>query len=64
MLLTNQRLDKLAASRADFIERGMLPPVFAAIPEKIPKDEEAEEIDEPRVEGNVVLARRRGMFSV
>ncbi|KAJ7840102.1 hypothetical protein B0H14DRAFT_3696876 [Mycena olivaceomarginata] len=54
MLLTNQRLDKLAASRADFIERGMLPPVFAAIPEKIPKDEEAEEIDEPRVEGNII----------
>ena len=24
MLLTNQRLDKLAASRADFIDRGML----------------------------------------
>jgi hypothetical protein len=27
MLLTNQRLDKLAASRADFISRGMLPAI-------------------------------------
>ncbi|PPQ92029.1 hypothetical protein CVT25_004763 [Psilocybe cyanescens] len=26
MLMTNQRLDKLAASRADFIASGMLPP--------------------------------------
>ncbi|KAJ7813044.1 hypothetical protein B0H14DRAFT_3090426 [Mycena olivaceomarginata] len=59
ILLTNQRLDMLAASTADFIERGMIAPVFTAIPDKVPKDEEAEEIDEPRVEGNVVLARRR-----
>ncbi|KAJ7916694.1 hypothetical protein B0H13DRAFT_2231598 [Mycena leptocephala] len=48
MLLTNQRLDKLAAARADFVERGMVPPNF-----------DAEETDEARVEGNVVLARRR-----
>jgi hypothetical protein len=26
MLLTNQRLDKLAAARVDFVDRGMLPP--------------------------------------
>ena len=25
MLLTNQRLDKLAATRSDFVDRGMLP---------------------------------------
>ncbi|KAJ7648793.1 hypothetical protein DFH06DRAFT_1423544, partial [Mycena polygramma] len=59
MLLTNQRLDKLAASRADFVERGMLPPNFVPVPDKAIDDEEAEEIDSPRVDGNVVLARRR-----
>ncbi|KAJ7736006.1 hypothetical protein B0H14DRAFT_2994134 [Mycena olivaceomarginata] len=56
ILLTNQRLDMLAASTADFIERGMIAPVFTAIPDKVPKDKE---VDEPRVEGNVVLARSR-----
>ncbi|KAJ7509292.1 hypothetical protein B0H11DRAFT_2427626 [Mycena galericulata] len=60
MLLTNQRLDKLAAARADFVVRGMmLPPNFAAVPDKEIEDPDAEEVDEPRVEGNVVLARRR-----
>ncbi|KAJ6590372.1 hypothetical protein B0H10DRAFT_1830806 [Mycena sp. CBHHK59/15] len=59
MLLTNQRLDKLAAARSDFVERGMVPPNFIAVPDKEIEDEEAEAIDEPRVEGNVVLARRR-----
>ncbi|KAJ7669939.1 hypothetical protein DFH06DRAFT_1372426 [Mycena polygramma] len=59
MLLTNQRLDKLAAARADFVERGMIPPTFMPVPDKAADDEEAEEIDEPRVDGAVVLARRR-----
>ncbi|KAJ6467182.1 hypothetical protein C8R47DRAFT_990496 [Mycena vitilis] len=59
MLLTNQRLDKLAAARADFVERGMIPPTFKPVPDKAVDDEEAEEIDEPRVDGAVVLARRR-----
>ncbi|KAJ7269028.1 hypothetical protein C8J57DRAFT_1609187 [Mycena rebaudengoi] len=62
MLQTNQRLDKLAASRADFIERGMLPPVHTPGPDKRkPPDEDDDggPIDEARVEGNVVLARRR-----
>ncbi|KAJ7676822.1 hypothetical protein DFH06DRAFT_1291713 [Mycena polygramma] len=51
MLLTNQRLDKLAAARADFVERGMIPPTFMPVPDKAADDEEAEEIDEPRVDG-------------
>ncbi|KAJ6474792.1 hypothetical protein C8R45DRAFT_1102943 [Mycena sanguinolenta] len=59
MLLTNQRLDKLAAARADFVERGMVPPSFAPLPDKDVDDLDAEETDEARVEGNVVLARRR-----
>ncbi|KAJ6623870.1 hypothetical protein B0H10DRAFT_1785684, partial [Mycena sp. CBHHK59/15] len=59
MLLTNQRLDKLAAARADFVERGMLPPTFIPVPDKEIEDEEAEAIDDARVEGSVILARRR-----
>ncbi|KAJ7162457.1 hypothetical protein C8R46DRAFT_1283402 [Mycena filopes] len=59
MLLTNQRLDKLAAARADFVERGMIPPTFVPVPDKAHDAEDTEEIDEPRVDGNVVLARRR-----
>ncbi|KAJ6628177.1 hypothetical protein B0H10DRAFT_2160911 [Mycena sp. CBHHK59/15] len=62
MLLTNQRLDKLVAARADFIERGMVPPNFVPVPDKVIDDKEAEATDEPRVEGNVVLARRRGEY--
>jgi hypothetical protein len=54
----------LAASTADFIKGRMIAPIFTAIPDKVPKDEEAEEIDEPRVEDNVVLARRRVMSVV
>ncbi|KAJ7725533.1 hypothetical protein B0H16DRAFT_1781820 [Mycena metata] len=59
MLLTNQRLDKLAAARADFVARGMVPPTFVPVPDKAHDAEDAEETDEPRVDGNVVLARRR-----
>ncbi|KAI0035550.1 hypothetical protein K488DRAFT_43048 [Vararia minispora EC-137] len=36
MLLINQRLDKLAAARADFAERNMLPPLHAPPPTRIP----------------------------
>lgn len=60
MLLTNQRLDKLAAARSDFVERGMVLPEFKPVPDKVIEDPDAEAIDEPRVEGSVVLARRRG----
>ncbi|KAJ6524384.1 hypothetical protein DFH09DRAFT_1286341 [Mycena vulgaris] len=59
MLLTNQRLDKLAAARADFVERGMVTPTFVPVPDKEHDADDAEETDEPRFDGNVVLARRR-----
>ncbi|KAJ7080159.1 hypothetical protein B0H15DRAFT_924417 [Mycena belliarum] len=59
MLLTNQRLDKLAAARADFVERGMIPPVFVSVPDKDEDEEEGAPVDGVRVDGNVVLARRR-----
>ncbi|KAJ7201558.1 hypothetical protein GGX14DRAFT_536142 [Mycena pura] len=62
MLLTNQRLDKLAASRADFVERGMLPSQFAALPDKLPdpdKEPDEEADDGAHVQGTVVLARTR-----
>ncbi|KAJ7710163.1 hypothetical protein B0H14DRAFT_3641076 [Mycena olivaceomarginata] len=52
MLLTNQRLDKLSAARANFVERGMVPPNFTAVPDKIVEDAD-------RVEGTVILARTR-----
>ncbi|KAJ6552647.1 hypothetical protein DFH09DRAFT_1085820 [Mycena vulgaris] len=59
MLLTNQRLDKLAAAQANLVEHVMVPPTFVPVPDKEVEDEEAEPVDEPRVEGNVILARRR-----
>ncbi|KAJ7114416.1 hypothetical protein C8R44DRAFT_630053 [Mycena epipterygia] len=58
MLQTNQRLDKLAAARADFVERGMLPPTHAP-PPKNSDDDDGGPVDDARVEGNVVLARKR-----
>ncbi|KAF7366229.1 C2H2-type domain-containing protein [Mycena venus] len=58
MLQTNQRLDKLAAARADFVERGMLPSTFVA-PVAEPDDDDGGPTDSVRVEGNVVLARTR-----
>ncbi|KAJ6521383.1 hypothetical protein DFH09DRAFT_1251126 [Mycena vulgaris] len=58
-------LDKLAAARANFVERGMIPPVFVPVPDKDPKDtDKGGPIDEPRVEGNVVLAHRRDDLAI
>ncbi|KAJ7159339.1 hypothetical protein C8R43DRAFT_881825, partial [Mycena crocata] len=63
MLLTNQRLDKLAAARTDFVEREMLEASRIPPPESDKnndmEDDDGGEIDDARVEGNVVLARRR-----
>ncbi|KAJ7723744.1 hypothetical protein DFH07DRAFT_759380 [Mycena maculata] len=58
MLQTNQRLDKLVAARADFVERGMLPPTYAPPPVD-PEDDDGGPIDTARVEGNVMPARTR-----
>lgn len=72
ILLTNQRLDKLAAARADFVDRGMLPPTIFqpqnVLGPKINRDMEVSDDDEDQnclemVEGNVILARTRSMFS-
>ncbi|KAJ7233657.1 hypothetical protein C8J57DRAFT_1249760 [Mycena rebaudengoi] len=51
MLQTNQRLDKLAAARADFVERGMLPPSFVPVPDKEADDDDGGPSDEAHVEG-------------
>ncbi|KAJ7127826.1 hypothetical protein C8R44DRAFT_830310 [Mycena epipterygia] len=58
MLQTNQRLDKLAAARANFVERGMLPPTYSP-PIVEPEDDDGGPVDDTRVQGNVVLARKR-----
>ena len=72
ILLMNQCLDKLAAARVDFVDQGMLPPTIFQ-PQNLPapkinRDMEDSDDDEEldsleMVEGNVVLARTRGMFS-
>ena len=76
MLLTNQRLDKLAAMCSDFVERRMLPAGHAPprytsqqsqthIP-RLNNGNESDDEDEGPVEGdvvmgNVILAQKRGM---
>ncbi|KAF5368711.1 hypothetical protein D9615_010296 [Tricholomella constricta] len=70
MLLTNQRLDKLAAARIDFIARGILDgPCLAAgvvLPPRPPDDEGADEEDDPGMTslGDVKLAKYPGKFSI
>lgn len=66
MLLTNQRLDKLVAARADFVARGMVAPTRPPpLRDKHQADEEDDDggwTDENQVDGNVVLARKRGKW--
>src|ERR1700733_3581298 len=61
MLLTNQRLDKLAASHVDFIERGMLvrdrPPPAPDLDDG--EEEDGGPVDGEHVMAHVVLARTR-----
>ncbi|KAF7303363.1 C2H2-type domain-containing protein [Mycena indigotica] len=61
MLLTNQRLDKLTASRADFVERGMLVSEVKDLPDNrtLEDDKEEDVSDELRVDAHVLLARTR-----
>jgi hypothetical protein len=63
MLLTNQRLDKLAAARNDFVHRGLLPSNHAPPPKPVlvPEEDDGGPIDE-HVTGTVTLARTRRMF--
>ena len=58
MLLTNQRLDKLNAVRADFISRGMLP-LEHQTPVMDDEDDDGGATDE-RVMADVKLARKKG----
>lgn len=63
MLLTNQRLDKLAAARVDFVSRGMLPTSYIPLqppPSRGKNDDDGGPVNGAVVEGNVVLARTRG----
>ena len=72
ILLMNQCLDKLAAARVDFVDRGMLPPTIFR-PQNLPAtkiNRDMEDSDDDKeldslemVEGNVVLARTQGMFN-
>jgi hypothetical protein len=67
MILTNQRLDKLAAARVDFKARGMLTaPLFGELvePEPLPPSESLDEEDDDGgavdddVLGEVLLAQK------
>jgi hypothetical protein len=61
MLLTLQRLDKLAAARADFVDGGMVAadrmPAPSADKAEDGEDDDGGEVDDARVDGNVILAR-------
>jgi hypothetical protein len=66
MLITNQRLDKLAAARADFIAREMLPPDRGSLSGANTNDDDDDggPIDDEKVMANVQLAWTRGMPKV
>ena len=59
MLVINQRLDKLTAIRASFIDRGMLPPDRLAPPPAIMDPDQEGPIDSPRVVAHMTLAQTR-----
>ena len=74
MLLTNQRLDKLAASRVDFEARGMLDELWGNVPPNVPParepapqvqnvNDDAEDVPGVTSLGDVKLARRPGKQS-
>ena len=52
MLLINQRLDKLAAARADFEARGMLQGSMLALPQQLPPEDPPMDNDHPDLEPN------------
>ena len=68
MLLINQRLDKLAAARAEYISRGILPPdpKTCMVPSVPLPDVENENLDaeaiDSAVEGRVVMARHQRKY--
>ena len=63
MLCTNQHLNKLAATRADFVSHNMLPPSYAPPPppqRQSNEDYDGGPVDDVPVMGNVVLACTHG----
>lgn len=78
MLVINQRLDKLAAARADYVERGMLPLTYSTSRPSLPNalrfppqagasvDDEVEEENQDieAALSHVSLARTRGEYAV
>jgi len=65
MLITNQRIDKLSASRVDFISRGLLfgMPSFDPGVRPLLGDSDAVPVQGPRVLNVVTLAITRGMYN-
>ena len=66
MLITNQRLDKLAAARADFVARVMLPAGRGPLPGASADDDDGDDddggpVDDEKVMADVQLARTRGV---
>ncbi|KAF8951994.1 hypothetical protein BDZ97DRAFT_1931423 [Flammula alnicola] len=59
MLITNQRLDKLAAARADFVAREMLPPDRGPPPGAEDDDDDGGPTDDERIMADVQLARTK-----
>ncbi|KAJ7917317.1 hypothetical protein B0H13DRAFT_2443415 [Mycena leptocephala] len=69
MLTINQRLDKLAASRVDFVDRGMVPGSAGRVPRPVPvpapphddvpndADDDGGAIDRRNIIGEVILAQ-------
>ncbi|KAJ7631552.1 hypothetical protein DFH06DRAFT_1438650 [Mycena polygramma] len=61
MLTINDRLDKLAAARVDFVDRGMLPgsaaPAAPAIAGNGDEDDDGDASDERKILGEVLLAK-------
>jgi hypothetical protein len=62
MLVTNQRIDKLSASRVDFVSRGLLSNMPPSDPDLEPLygDPDAVQVPGPRVLNVVTLALTRG----
>jgi hypothetical protein len=62
MLVTNQRIDKLAAARLDFVERGLLPPPRRPSNQpRVQVNENGEDVDGPKGIGEVRLSTSEGV---
>jgi hypothetical protein len=61
MLLTNQRMDKLAMARVDFVAQGLMLGRVVAEKKKENQDIEVDADDRPKCLGEVQLAKTRGI---